>query len=243
MATAITRRITAGDAVIRALQAQGLPAPTVVSASSEPNAIQMWALLRECGQDLLGKFNWQNLTETYVFTTVAGQLLYPLPEDFERFIDNTAWNVSSKLPMVGAVNNVQWKGMQVRSGNTNAVYYYTINGDHIQFSKDPGNGINISMDYISRGWLIDGSNATILRDAPNADTDIIKYDPRLIVAYLKFKFREAKGFDTAAADREYQMALEDARGKDAPRRVLRIGGRSRFPFLGVNNLPDTGYGI
>jgi hypothetical protein len=61
----INRYITAKDVVVRALKILGLPAPVSPASATESNAKQMWALLTEVGQEILGEYEWQIRTKTF----------------------------------------------------------------------------------------------------------------------------------------------------------------------------------
>lgn len=63
---------TAGNLIKRVLASMSLPVPTEVSSATDSTSKQMWALLMECGQDLL-RHDWQILTKTFTITTEIGR--------------------------------------------------------------------------------------------------------------------------------------------------------------------------
>jgi hypothetical protein len=237
------RRISGYDCVKRVLGGQGLPIP--VSASGSQNALdrQIWALLTEVGQDLLEKHNWQGLNNTYTITTVPGQTTYPLPNDFQSFIDSTAWNNNARLPLIGPMSDQDWALLQARQlGGTTLRMQYIIQDDNVEFYAVPTEVQTITMPYISRGWVRDATNPLLYRDYVANDGDTIMYAPRLIIAALKRRFRIEKGFDATAADEEYRLALEAAKYNDSPKKDLSLNSRAGYPYLGYWNMPDTNYG-
>ena len=237
------RRISGYEVIKRVLGSQGLPIP--VSAAGSQNAIdkQLWTFITEVGQDLLEKANWQSLTRVMTINTVPGQKIYPVPEDFQSFIDSTAWNNTARLPLIGPMSSQDWALLEARQlGGTTLRMQYIMRDGEVEFYAVPDEPQTITMPYTSRGWVRDANNANEYRDYVENDGDIILYDPRLIISALKRRFRIEKGFDATAADEEYTMALEAAKYNDKPKKDLSLNGRPGYPYLGYWNMPDTNYG-
>lgn len=236
------RQITVNEVIRRALGTMGLVKPANVSDATDATTRQMLDILTECGQELIGEYDWQELTTTSTFTTTEA-LEYDLPPDWERFMDDAGWNNTGRLPLLGPLNSQQWRMLQARQlGGTTLRLQYVIRGDKLVLYFVPNPAQEISIDYISRGWVIDGTDSTIRRDYAANSTDIVVYNPRVIVPMLKWKWRSAKGFDTTAAEKEYKDALNVAKYSDKPHRAVPLSGRAQFPYLGYFNMPDTGIG-
>lgn len=230
---------TAGNIVKRVLGSLSLPVPTEVSSATDATSKQMWTLLTECGQDLL-RHNWQILTRTQSITTTA-ETEYALPTDFERYIDETGWNNTGRLPLIGPLSSQQWRLLQARQlGGTTIRLQYVIEGDLIKLYQAPTPAQTLTLEYISRGWVRDANDPDEYKDHPESDADIVLYRPRLMVAYLKQAWRMAKGF--ASTDQEYREALDDALYNDVSKSSLMLSSRAQYPYLGYQNMPDTGYG-
>jgi hypothetical protein len=242
MADVFSRFIAASIAVNRVQQSQGLKLTADVAGSNDETAKLMWALLREVGQDLLDKAEWQRLVRTHTITTVAGTEEYDLPDDFESFIGETGWNETTEF-MLRPVNNQEWRLLKARQVNQGILTLkYRINGDQVVFHEVPDTAQSLKIEYMSRGWLTKSDDSERY-DTPQANSDIILYPPRLIVAALTLMFRRRKGFDTADAAAEMRMALETARNNNKPMRNLPIGGGfGGFQPIGAGNLPETGLG-
>lgn len=242
MADIISRFIAASVAVNRVQQSMGLKVVSDVAGSNDDTAKQLWALLREVGQDLLGEGEWQRLVRTHTFATVDGQEEYDLPGDFERVLSETGWNETTEF-MLRPVNNREWRLLKARQVNQGILTLkYRINGDQIVFHEVPSSAETVAFEYMSRGWLKSATTEDRY-DAPQANSDIVLYDPRLIVAALEFRFRKRKGFDTQDAKAEYKDALEDARAKNRVIRDLPIGAVGpAVQLIGTMNLPETGLG-
>lgn len=76
-------------------------------------------------------------------------------------------------------------------------------------------------------------------DEPTANTDVLLLESSLLVAALKLEFLKAKGFDTTAAQQDYDEALRLAEAVDvsaAPVLCVTPGGAASA------NIPETGFG-
>lgn len=246
------RRLSAATIVQEALAIQGLPVPGAVAAGGDVTALQMWALLRTVGRRLCkptSTHQWQVLKRTWVLDTDPLQTLYPLPADFDSFIDSTAWNFSSRLPMIGPATDSQWQQLKARSlGSSTISIVYRTRGDKLELYNTLPDVQALRIDYVSRAWVQLVSSTDPLNpdyaDAPAEDGDIVLFDPELMVCAVQRAFMTAKGFDTSAVNGDYEQLLEQAIGADEDAPVLNASGRGNgYPFLTPSNLPDTGYGV
>lgn len=238
------RYITAKEAVSRVLQSMTMTTPVSVSGSSDPTTKLLWFLLGEVGEALLGASDeWQMLNRTYTINTTAGVTEYALPSDFENFIDDTGWNNTARLPLIGPMTSQQWRLLQARQlGGTTFRLQYIIENDKLVLYHAPSDSQELTIEYKGRGWVQDSNDPAVYKDRPENDADIILYKPRLITAALKNRWRIEKGFDTLISQQEYDDALADAKYTDKPKSTLSLNGRAQFPYLGYGNMPDTGYG-
>lgn len=238
------RQITGYTICKRVLSAIGLPVPASIAGSTDQMSVQMWSLLTELGQELLNAHQWQFKTKTFTLTTIPGVTVYDLPVDFVRFIDDTAWNRTARLPLVGPMTEQQWALLVARQlGGTTFQLQYRINNNQVELYYSPSDPNTLAMTYVSRGWVRDSTDTTMFKDTMEQDADICLYDPRLIVAMLRFRFRRAKGFNTTDLEQEYNTALEDAKNADSPGLTLDLSyNGNNDGYLGYKNMPDTGYG-
>ncbi|GAB3773756.1 hypothetical protein GCM10028796_46750 [Ramlibacter monticola] len=247
----MARLMNAGDICKEVLGLMGLPVPNAVSANTnDATSRQIWVLLRQTGRRLMKPtrtHRWQALTREWKLTTVPGKTLYDLPTDHDGFIDSTAWNLASRLPMLGALD-AQWQALRARSlgSSTISIVYRTV-GEQFEIYNSPGDAQSLSIAYTSRNWVKLASPPdpqAPYADAPVADGDIVMLDPEMMVAGLQFAFLTAKGFDTTAVATQLDALIEAAIDNDSDAPVLSaVGGGSDYPLLSpVFNLPDTGYG-
>jgi hypothetical protein len=239
---AFERHITGSKAVIDVLRAMGLPAPSSVADSQDSTALQMWQLASDAGRQLLTEHDWQVLSREMVITTVPGQSEYQLPDDLARFVPDSSWNRTTRLPAYGSLREQEWQALKARNlGGTTFTMLFTIADDKIQFYESPSTVQEIYLPYVSRGWVTNSAR-TDRQDYLAQNSDIILYEPEMFKCRLRRDWLRAKGLDSNAADMDYQRLLESAKGTDVPMRSISIGGFSGYPYLGILNIPDTGYG-
>lgn len=241
----------AGDICKEALAIQGLPVPVAVATNTnDASSRQMWALLRTTGRRLIKPqktHRWQALTREWKLPTVPGQTLYDLPPDHDGFVDSTAWNYSSRLPMLGPASDVQWQCLKARGlgSSTISIVYRTI-GDQLELYGAPQQAQDLRITYTSRGWVKLTKPVDPLQpyaDAPVEDGDMVMLDPEMMVAALQQAFMQSKGFDTTAISEVLDDLIEAAINNDTDAPVLSTVGSSGPPLINpAYNLPDTGYG-
>ena len=110
------------------------------------------------------------------------------------------------------------------------------------YPQPPPDGLDINFEYISRYWCRATGSSTLDQDEIILGSDVVAYEPVLIIKFLKAKFLEAKGFDATAARIEFENIFYGRSGKDTGAPILRAGGRMRYPYLNHGNIGDTGFG-
>ena len=64
-------------------------------------------------------------------------------------------------------------------------------------------------------WLVDG-NLIARKSRPTLDTDLILFDPRLVVNGPKYRFLKAKGLEYGEEQRDFITRLNKIAGRNAP---------------------------
>lgn len=299
---------TAGNIVNDAAVSLGLvsfgQAPADPFASSDANIGQLCQLLKEVGRDLVREREWSHLLQTYTFNTVQGTARYPLPLDYSRFINQTAWNRTNRLPVGGPLTPQNYEYLKARLVGVVFNVLFRVIQQQFQAYPDtntPGDYV-IAYEYVSSFWVLpqavaarnavgtwapgapynagdtvtNGGNVYVTvgggmsgaygpvgtgsgisdggindwtwvsnsgDDAPSASSDIVEFDAQLVVRALKLAFLRAKGFDTTAAQGDYDTTLAKVAADDTPSEVLRLDRPNMGePLLGERNLPITGFG-
>jgi hypothetical protein len=106
------------------------------------------------------------------------------------------------------------------------------------------NGREIAFEYQSRWWVQEEGQAAPNTDRVGAATDVVWFDPDLMVLGLRKDFLRALGFPSQAVEDDYQAAHDLASSIDSPSPLIRMDGRARgVRLIDGYNLPLTGWGL
>lgn len=210
-----------------------------VYASDDTNIVQLRALLKTAGQELVRRHSWSHLDATHVFSTTAGVSSYVLPADFARLAHQTAWNRTRRQPLAGPATPQQWQAVLSGATVVTSAQAFRLAGHRIHLSPTPTAVESISLGYVSTYWVEspEGAGAPD-QDAPQESNSFLWFDGRLLSRLLKVKFYEAKGFDSSAFRADYEQALSDALGADGGAAILSLASTVASP-LSEPNLPPT----
>lgn len=212
--------------------------------SADPSIVQLLRHLKSLGQDLARDYQWTHLQKQYGFATQVGVDTYELPPDYQRFINQTGWNRTRQMKLAGPLSPQAWQQMQVMTSGGIVDVMYRIVGNELKLFPAPSAGDSVSYEYISSNWVASGGQETPNSAEPMMTGDTLWFDRRLLVCGLKLRWLRAKGFDSTAAQDDYDRALARAQGGDGVAPVLNLNVQ---PFSGnrvldAANLPDTGLG-
>lgn len=222
----------------------GLTLITSPFTSADSNYVQLRHLLKSGGRTVTRSRNWTDHRREHTFTTVLGQSAYDFPTDFRDMLPQTGWNRSSRLPL-GEVSSQEWQYLSSRlTGVVLNVFFRQMQEKfHLYPAEGVPAGLEIAFEYQSKNWLRDSADALNQFDAPVSGADLVLLDAPLMVAKLKLDFLSAKGFDTTAAQRAYDLIYDSAASDDASSPVLEFGKRRTVePLIGGQSVPFTGFG-
>ena len=239
---------TANDIINRVLVEVGLSPVPDAYASADPAVVQLQYLLNTAGQELIEEYPWAVLTRSKQITTQLGDSgSYALPDDYAYMIDQTGWERSQNVALMGPLSAQQWTYLLGRDLVNSTIYasFRLFDNTFNLFPQPPPVGLDVNYEYISRNWVKAGNQANTYRDNVQVSSDVALYPPILISRLLKLRFMQARGFDTTLANNEYDNALQTWKGKDNSAPILNAGGGGGgFPYLeSYRNTPDTGYGL
>ena len=243
------RTKTINDIVNQVALEVGLMPVANVFTTADRSFAQLVGLANTCGYELLEEVPWQQLNQQYSLTTqAADDGKYDLPDNFGYMIDQTGWNRTDNVPLIGPLSGQIWQYLLGRDLVSYTIYasFRENEGQLWLFPQPPPVGIEISFEYISRNWVrsTDGGGGELFMDHCAQPADVPIYEPYLFERLLKLRFLEAKGFDTMAAEARYNTSLNSWKGKSVGAPVLnQAAGRGGYPLLnGWCNVPDTNYG-
>jgi hypothetical protein len=191
------------------------------------------------------KREWAQLNQYYTFTTVQGQSLYPLPSGFGRIINDTIWNITNRLPVPGPLTPEEWSYLKARLVGVTFNVLFRQYQQQIQLFPDtdtPGDW-ELAYEFTSRNWLQTASASAPDKTEPDANSDVVWFDPTVVTLGCVLRFQQAHKMATAASQDAYDVALQDAMDDDGGAPDLRLDSLGRdLALIGERNIPLTGFG-
>lgn len=245
------REPKAFDIIRGACAVQGIPQPmSSVVGSDDVTFQQMVETLSSLGVELVTDWMWPQLIRAVDIAVPASapgatSVLVDAPADFDRWVDDTQWATGSGS---GIMSGPTWEqGWQYFTQAVAAGSVFNImwrQAGPTQMELKPVNaGRNMALRYISRGWVRDDSDASVLRDHIEKDSDHCNFDFQMIKLGLIYKWRERKGFDTTSEKRDYEYRRDTLLGQTKGAMALSLTRRNASsPLISVGNVPDTGFG-
>jgi hypothetical protein len=170
-----------------------------------------------------------------------GNESYAVPVDCDHFIQQTGWDRSFRWQLVGPLNAQEWQVLKSGISPTGPRLRWRLMDGQIFVNPVPASLDNLVMEYYSTGWCQSATGTP--QTAWGADTDTPVLQDRLFILGIIARFLNRKGFDSSAAQREYDDAVEQAIGRAGGSRVLPLNARAEPPILlGSASIPDTGFG-
>lgn len=210
----------------------------------DSNFVQLVEFLNTLGDELNNKHDWTQSIKENTILTVGNASSYDLPSDFHEFTDQSGWNRSTRLPMLGPITGQETQFLKSRLSGVLINVAFRIEGNAIIFPIIPPNGLTLVWEYISDAWIAVPPSTTANASASTAGTDIVLYDPLLMIRGVRLGWLQAKGFDTTTAQRDFDLQLEHAIGRNVGARSLNMdgGGLGKDRLVDELNIPITQYG-
>lgn len=230
-------------------QMVGYPVPVDPAGDTDPAVGQMVQAVNMAGTDLLSMADWQELTKPYSISIVADspgqqEKSFALPDDFYEFNDQTQWNSTNQWPAIGPISPQMWQTLLVRTTLPTLSFYWQVRGTRLYILAPPTDAQTLTFLYQSVGWIQDQDNSDLYKNRAVKNGDIILLDAYMTTLLARVKWLEMKGFDSAAAMRDFQVAFENRKGNEKGAPVLTMARDYRFPYINpIANTPDTGIGV
>ena len=104
------------DIVQRFCDRTGIDTPTTVMQTGDAQIKQIRALLEEEGKDLAGRGDWESMIYEATWPTLAqenqGAMIDIAPNNFRWIKNNTIWNRTTKLPIIGPTDSRSWQAQK-----------------------------------------------------------------------------------------------------------------------------------
>ena len=228
----------------------GLPQVVTVLNPESVQSTQLLGMLNSSGNELVTYYPWEQLKREWTFNTQDGVGEYALPDDWCYNIDQTQWDRTNHWPLIGPKSPQEWAWLKGGLLAAAPRIRFRIQNNMMKLwpvpGVDPANSQHtISQEYVSRSWVI-GTNAQgtpIETDMITGDTDLLQFDPWLLIKYVKYKFFELKGFDTSGVQSDFMRIFNSLTGKDVGAPVLNLAPRPLSQYLGPWSVPDGSWNV
>jgi len=215
----------------------GLSAPTSVVGNTDKKIIQLLQIAQREGKQLSDRYDWSAMQAEATFTQVAaalqGTVADLLGSDFDYIINDTMWNRTTQLPILGPLDQRDWQALQAFPV-TGPYPQFRIQQGSIYFSPDGANATDtIACEYKSNNWCekSDGTD----QSKWVADSDVGLLNEELMTLGIIWRWEKRKGLDYAEDFNIYESRVADAMARDGGKRHLRLdaGREDRIPGIFV----------
>jgi hypothetical protein len=224
----------------------GLPRPTTVVGLYDVQSSQLLALLNSGGNELQLYYPWEQFSKEWAFTTVAAQDEYTLPTDLSYFVDQTQWDNTNRWPLSGPKSAQEWAYIKGSLVAPMPRLRYRIAGDVFKIYPIPtatSSPLSLSMEYVSKNWIAPAIDPLNPVDMISQDSDLLMYNPWLLIKFVKFKFYELKGLPTAGVQGDFMRVFNSLTGKDTGADILSLAGSQSTMYINARSIPDGSWNV
>lgn len=223
----------------------GLPQAATVVGISDVQSVQLLSLLNSSGNELMLYYPWEQFSKILNIPLVGGQSDYDLPEDLSYLQDQTQWDTQNHWPLLGPKSPQEWAWLNNSSVATLPRMRYRIQGGKFKVFPSPPAGTTQTfyMEYVSNYWISEPSDTDATKSMITLDSDILHYDPWLLVKFVKLKFYELKGFNTRAVEKDFMRVFNSLTGKDVGAEKLNLAPTIQQPYVGAHSIPDGSWNV
>lgn len=206
-----------------------LPRPTAVIGNTDDTIRTLLFMSQRMGRQLMRAHDWTILQRTHTLATVSGTEEYSLPADYNRLLGETQWNRTTKQPMLGPTNPIEWQ--IIKSGGLGSGIvsqrmriYRASSGvtRKIWIDPAPTSADTLAFEYISDYWQ--ASTGGTAQATWTVDTDVSLLDDDLLTLATVVRFRRSKGFGYASQAQELNELFDILVTNDRPAPPLNLAG-------------------
>lgn len=215
----------------------GLGSPPTLVNSTDDTAVQLLALANRTGRKLARK-NWQILQKEHVIATVASQDNYPVPLDYARYQNDTAWDRTNYWQMRGSLSPQDWQRYKSGIVATTPRSRFRVRTNLVYIDPTPSSVRTLVIEYLSNQWVFSGVNGFT---KIQTDADTIVFDEDLFKVEMLWRYLDRKGLAYAEQKYEAERLADELIGKDTPSSPVSMDSRAENT-LTVPNLGTLGGG-
>lgn len=222
--------------VQRFCERTNLSVPNTVIGSTDPQVVQVKALLEEIGIDANSRANWEATDFAVSHTTLAledqGAMTTIAGAGWNYIKNMTIWDQTRRLPVLGPLTAIQWQTLQAMVVN-GPQYQFRIQNGHLLVNPIPPAGETWAFEYQSKYWIL-GNDGITYREYFSNDGDTPLLPESLLLQGLRWRWKAEKGLEYAEDMRLYESQFLDASARDGGKPVLYLDERAfRGPQPGI----------
>lgn len=159
---------------------------------------------------------------------------YAVPADFQTFINRTQWDRTNHWELRGPMSpqEYQWVTSGIVTTGPRRRFRQIGRGNDVFRIWPPPTAqdspATFSYEYLSSYWAQDSAGTP--QSGFVLDTDTCVFDDRVVIAGIKYKFFSVKGFDATRFERDYNVLVQTAMGRDGGAPTLDMA-RRRWPIF------------
>lgn len=192
---------------------------TIVSATTNKDAMLLLELAQEEGFELSRRANWSALRTEYTFTSVAADSqTSSIPSDFSFMVIETFYDRTSRREVFGPITPQEW---QVYKSNliVPSDPHWIQRGSTLLMSPLQSAGHTMAYEYISTNWARSAGGAAQSTWLADSDTHIWSSDEFLKRGII-WRWKKHKGLAFEEERESYERMIADE--------IMRDGGARRI---------------
>lgn len=170
---------------------------------------------------------------------------YPVPADFQTFINRTQWDRTNHWELRGPMSpqEYQWVVSGIVTTGPRRRFRQIGRGTDVFRIWPPPTAQDspstLAYEYLSSHWAQDAAGTT--QSGFVMDTDTCVFDDRVMIAGIKFNYFAVKGFEATRFERDYNVLVQTSMGRDGGAQTLDMS-RRRWPiFISPASVPDGNF--
>jgi len=210
-------------------QRVGIPVPTTIIGNTDTAITQLLALANEEGEDLSSRGRWRDqvidTTFTIVGTADQGKMKGTVAgDDYDYIINDTMWNRTTSLPIMGPLNAMEWETLQAFPV-TGPYQQWIILKQNFFIDPTPTAGETMAFQYMSTSWC--ETAGSVGKSAWSTDNDTGLLNETLMALGLRWRWLKTKGLEYAQDFDTYEKRLLDALARDGGAMIQNLESRNR----------------
>ena len=204
-----------------------LPETQIVFGSADNQLMQLVGLANEIVEDLLRRWNWQQLRKEAVIEARAEEnqgSLKVIAPGCARILNDTIWDRDKRLPIYRE-NPQDWQFQQALNYSSPFPRYRIMDGC-LYLYPAPAEGTILAFEYQSNAPIVDRTDPDqpVYKEYFTKDTDEFLLPETLLIKGLRWRWKEEKGLPYMEPFRNYEDAVAHEAGYDMTKPILSLNG-------------------